>query len=331
MAVHSCEQVDDCYGMVAWARPPAPGIPTPDNSRLRVKTDTFFHTIFKQDPSLILELLDLPMEEQYSFESITVKDTEKRIDGLLRAKHGKAPNLFVEFQGYQDVTIYWRALREVSTWYEQNGAPRTPAMIVVFFLDKNLDPGASYAFGDDRLRLVRAYLPECLAEWRARHGGHVLSPLVVLEPLVLESAEGLPEKAAGWASALNSLNLDEKDRMFWLERLEYALVQRFPNLTLAEIQAMLQLTPLEKTTAGQELVAMGMEEGLKKGIQRGIQKGLKKGLQKGMREGLQKGEVIGEIRMCQRMLGLPVTPRSELVELPLKRLRELLEGLEQKR
>ena len=90
--------------------------------------------------------------------------------------------------------------------------------------------------------------------------------------------------------------------MFWLEQLEYALLQRFPTLTLQEIQQMLQMTPLEETVAGKELMAIG----------------------------LKKGEIIGEIRTCQRVLRLPVSSRQTLLEMAIDQLRALHEKLNEK-
>ncbi len=267
-----------------------------------MKTDAFFHTIFKRDPALLLELVGLPTEDEYDFESVEVKQTHKRIDGLLRARHGRGPNIFVEFQAYKDPAIYWRTYREVSVWYEQNAKSRVPGVVVILFLDRSLDPGPPDVLVP--AKLIRAYLPECLARLRARAGGERPSPLVVFEPLVLQSDKALPMQAERWVRTLEDLNLSEKDRTFWLEQLEYAVVQRFPSLTLEEIRAMLQLTPLEETVAGKQLIAIGMDKGLR------------------------KGELVGEIRTYQRILRLPVTPRDDLIEQPEGKLRRLLSDLQ---
>ncbi len=126
---------------------------------------------------------------------------------------------------------------------------------------------------------------------------------MVLETLVLKHDEGLVEQAAAWRRTLEGLNLSRKDRRFWLELLEYALVQRFPKLTLEEARAMLQLTPLEETVAGKQLIAMGMKKGV------------------------QKGEIIGEIRTYQRILGIPETPRNALTDKSLRERRRMLSDL----
>ena len=46
-------------------------------------------------------------------------------------------------------------------------------------------------------------------------------------------------------------------------------------------------------------------------------------------EGLEKGEVLGRIHLCQRMLKVPLTPRAELLALPLAELLARVAALEQ--
>lgn len=99
---------------------------------------------------------------------------------------------------------------------------------------------------------------------------------------------------------------------------------------------MLQLTPLEKTVAGKELIQIGVERGLVKGMEKGLEQGLQKGkrmglqegIEKGISKGMDKGELIGEIRLAQRILKRPVTPRKTLAEKTLKALKEEFQELE---
>ncbi|OQX08731.1 MAG: hypothetical protein BWK80_47815 [Desulfobacteraceae bacterium IS3] len=71
---------------------------------------------------------------------------------------------------------------------------------------------------------------------------------------------------------------------------------------------MLELTPLDKTAAGQELIQIGMRQGIEQGIN--------------------KGELIGEIRMAQRILKRTVSSRQELAEKPVEELKEIFHLLE---
>ncbi len=105
-----------------------------------MKTDTLFYELFKFDPQSLFDLIGLEPEDEYVFESITTKTTEKRMDGYFRSKNGRAGNLFAEFQAYPDGRIYWRFFREISTWYGQNDEDK-PFTAVVLFRDKSPDPG----------------------------------------------------------------------------------------------------------------------------------------------------------------------------------------------
>ena len=69
---------------------------------------------------------------------------------------------------------------------------------------------------------------------------------------------------------------------------------------------MVQLTPLDKTVAGQELIQMGVDIGV------------------------DKGELIGNIRMAQRFLKRRVISKEKLVLKSTEELRVMLEKLESK-
>ena len=98
---------------------------------------------------------------------------------------------------------------------------------------------------------------------------------------------------------------------------------------------MLQLTPLEKSVAVQQLIRINVtkskkeakEEGIKKGKTEGKKEGKKKGIKEGKEKGIKQGELIGEIRTLQRILKYPQSIQSELAEKPLKELRAMLQKL----
>ncbi len=102
----------------------------------------------------------------------------------------------------------------------------------------------------------------------------------------------------------------KEPRRFWIELLQYTVLQRFATMGLKEVGDMLQLTSLKETAGGRELIAIGR--------------------QKGLQEGLQKGELIGEIRACQRVLKMVVTPRQTMRKMSLRELRALLSKLDDK-
>ena len=107
-----------------------------------MKTDSLFYELFKLHPGSLFELAGLEADGEYVFESITVKTTEKRMDGFFRRTDGSGADIFLEVQGYDDSSIYWRLFREISTYYEQSGSNQ-PFTAVILFIDKKYDPDNS--------------------------------------------------------------------------------------------------------------------------------------------------------------------------------------------
>ena len=130
----------------------------------------------------------------------------------------------------------------------------------------------------------------------------------MLKPLTFRHKKKLPEAVPKWKGEIDSLNLSESMNRILIDLLENAILSRFPKLTLEEIKKMIQLTPLDKTVAGQELIQMGRIEG--------------------RTEGRTEGELIGKIHATQRFLKRPVTPKKKLLAQSPKELRAILRKLE---
>lgn len=148
-----------------------------------MQTDSIFYELFRFDPQCLKQLVQLKLEGQYDFESITVKSTEKRFDGFLRRIDGEGPHLFVEVQGYYEPKIYWKLYREICTFYEQRD-DHMPFIAIVLFLDESLDPGEFGVTCLPPCQLIRANLIECLQKLEGSAG-----TLTVLMPLVLKTRE----------------------------------------------------------------------------------------------------------------------------------------------
>ena len=81
-----------------------------------MKSDAIFYELFQTAPQIFFELMQITPPCPYRFESLTVKTTEKRIDGILEPEQEGETIYFLEVQAFPDETIYWRTLREVSTY-----------------------------------------------------------------------------------------------------------------------------------------------------------------------------------------------------------------------
>ncbi|MDM8550719.1 DUF2887 domain-containing protein [Desulfobacterales bacterium HSG2] len=200
----------------------------------------------------------MKLDGAYTFESITLKTTEKRFDGFMKRTDGEGPNVFVEIQGYNDNTIYWRGFREVCVWYEENDSDR-PFVLVVLFVDEKHDPDNRMLTPRPPSRLVCKNLADCLKKLGRRAGA-----LTVLKPLGLsdikKNREKLPELVPQWDAEICSLELSEHETKELTELLAYAILQRFQKLTLKEVEKMIQLTPLDQNVAVQELMQIAIEE-----------------------------------------------------------------------
>ncbi len=276
-----------------------------------MKTDSLFYELFKLHPKSLFELAGIEADGEYVFESITVKSTEKRMDGFFRRKDGNGPNGFLEVQGYDDRMIYWRLFREISTRYEQTKSEK-PFVAIILFIDEKYDPkNCPVKKFTPPNRLIRLYLPKCL-----KAIGDKASPLTVFKPLVLESKKQLPEAVPKWKTEIDSMELSESTNRVLIDLLENAIISRFPKMTFKEIQKMIHYTPIEKTVVGQELIQMGRKEGAQQGELIG------------WKRGAQQGKIIGKIHATQRFLKRPITPEKKLLAQSPKELRAMLKQLE---
>ena len=125
-----------------------------------MKTASLLHEVFQFDPQSLIQLLQLKLEGRYAFESITIKTTEKRLDGFFKRIDSEGRHLFLK---------------------------------------------------------------------------------------------ALPQ----WKVDIQSLQLPEAKEKRLVELFEYAITQRFPELTEEEVSAMSQLTPLDQTIAGKQIFARG--------------------------------------------------------------------------
>lgn len=148
-----------------------------------MKTDELFYELFKIDPKSLFRLVRLKLEGEYTFESITVKTAEKRIDGYSRRTDGVGPNVFAEFQGWDDPNIYWRSFREVCMFHEATGAT-VPFVLIIVFIDPKYDPGNPPMDVEPPNQFIRINLSDALNGVKQSAG-----ILTVLKPLVSNKSQ----------------------------------------------------------------------------------------------------------------------------------------------
>jgi len=234
-----------------------------------MKSDKLFHEYFRLVPHAFFDLLQISPGCDYEFVSPVLKETERRLDGLLLPTKPGYPIYFAEMQGYYDLSIYWRALQQVSLFFvPQPHLGHGSWQVVILFLNKAHDPGPETLgplYPGSQSWLTRAVLFDLLeAVEEPAPVLHVLRPLVAAESTIRS-------EAAGWLAELRqteTINVAHRERLG--ELLVQLVIQRFRKMSRQEIEKMLNLTPLEETRAVREWIEQGLEQGLEQGIRDSI-------------------------------------------------------------
>ena len=89
-----------------------------------MRRDSIFYKLFKQFPGLLFELVDSPptAAEQYQFESVEVKETAFRMDGVFLPPDNAAEQIvfFAEVQFQKDEDLYFRFFSELSLFLHRH-------------------------------------------------------------------------------------------------------------------------------------------------------------------------------------------------------------------
>jgi predicted transposase/invertase (TIGR01784 family) len=232
-----------------------------------MKTDKLFYRIFLSQPSLIAELLsDIPDDCEFEYSAPVIKEKEIRLDGLLTPL-GDCPNLpiiFLEAQMQRDSEFYSRYFAGLFVYLHQYKITR-PWRGLLILNTHNQDLGSEETYQEllsDRVQ--RLYLQDLLTQEN-------LSPnLALLKLIVTPETEALNQAK----QILNSTETETEFRLK-LDLIEAILVNKFPKLTIEEIQKMLNLREADVTQTRfyQEVLQIGRREGQEQGIQQGVQQG----------------------------------------------------------
>jgi hypothetical protein len=178
-------------------------------------------------------------------------------------------------------TIFWRCrairirrftggvLQEAALYQAQDAARNGQSWrIFLLFLDARYDPGID----------TLGPLAHNASDWLTvgvvadlLHASASSSPVLhVLRPLAARDPDEIRQEAGRWAVEIRNLPThDEAERERLIDLLILFVVQRFGQMNREELAKMLQLTPIEETTVGRELIEQGIEQGIQQGIEQG--------------------------------------------------------------
>jgi predicted transposase/invertase (TIGR01784 family) len=245
-----------------------------------MKTDKLFYRIFLSEPSLIAELLsDIPEDCQFEYSAPVVKEKEIRLDGVLTpiSDDPDLPIIFLEAQMQRDPEFYSRYFSGLFLYLHQYKVTRLWRGLLIL-RDRNQDLGSQRTYQTLLNEQVqRLYLDDLLTQTDLSPNLAILKLIVTPETQAVSLAQ----------SILGDLETAEAFRRK-LDLVEAILVNKFPKLSIEEIQKMLDLreADITKTRFYQEVLQIGRHEGE----------------QIGRREGEQFGLQIGEAKMVIRQL-----------------------------
>ncbi|MEH2145231.1 Rpn family recombination-promoting nuclease/putative transposase [Nostoc sp.] len=224
-----------------------------------MRRDTIFYKLFKQFPLLLFELVDEPPPEaeNYQFESVEVKETAFRIDGVFLPPANAVSKtvFFAEVQFQKDEDLYHRFFSELFLFLYRHSIRYDDWFGVIIFGSRSLEPSNSMIHRAllESGQVRRVYLDE-LGDLRQQPLGLGLMLLtnVTSETEAVEGARFLLEQAR------------QQSEQAIIDLVTTIIVYKFSTLSREEIAAMLGLN-LEEPRAIREAEALGEQKGIVKG------------------------------------------------------------------
>jgi predicted transposase/invertase (TIGR01784 family) len=261
-----------------------------------MRRDTIFYQLFLQSPALLFDLIPGPPADahEYIFQSIEVKETSFRIDGVFLPPTPEGLIFFCEAQFQPDATLYERLVSEIGIYAFRYRDEFRDWRALVIYPSRSTEQSRLETVQDliDSGRITRIYLDE-LAETEDSSIGVRLMLLTTL------SRQRLVETA----KTIIGQTQDSPEARAIMGMVSTIVVYKFNNLSRAEVEAMLGIE-LQQTRVYQEAREEGREEGR------------------------QAEGVAVVLKQLQRKLGeLPDEVQSQIMALSIERLELLAEEL----
>ncbi|MEH2070796.1 MAG: Rpn family recombination-promoting nuclease/putative transposase [Nostoc sp.] len=205
-----------------------------------MRRDSIFYKLFKQFPGLLFELVDQPPSEaaEYQFESVEVKETAFRIDGVFLPPDNAVSKIvfFAEVQFQKDEDLYHRFFSELFLFLYRHSIRYDDWFGVLIFPSRSLEPSnvmIHRALLESR-QVSRVYLDE-LGDLREQPLGLGLMLLtnVTSETEAVEGARFLLEQAR------------QQSEQAIIDLVTTIIVYKFSTLSREEIETMLRLNQEE--------------------------------------------------------------------------------------
>jgi predicted transposase/invertase (TIGR01784 family) len=215
-----------------------------------VRRDAIFYQIFQRYPDLIFELIDRPLTptQGYRFDSVEVKETSFRIDGVFLPPVNATSQLviFAEVQFQRDEALYHRFFTESLTYLYRNQGRYDDWYGVILFQSRSLEPSDAHLHRSllEGTQVQRIYLDELKKEQSL--GISLLQLTIASEADAPDQAKRLLNQAQTERSSFPARDI--------IEIVSTILVYKFSSLSREEVESMLGLH-LEETRIYRDLKA----------------------------------------------------------------------------
>ena len=222
-----------------------------------MRRDTIFYQLFQQSPTLLFDLIPQPPIDaaRYIFDSIEVKETAFRIDGVFIPPLPSGTIYFCEVQFQSDKLLYERMVSEISIYTYRNRNSFSDWRAVAIYPSRNIEQANKdvvlemLASG----RITPIYLDEL---------GTVEELPTGLGLMVLTTLEG--EEAKAEARGLIQRAQNSRDIINLVSTI---VLYKFNTLSRDEVDLMLGIE-LQQTRVYQEAKAEGEVIGENRGLER---------------------------------------------------------------
>ncbi|MBD2167399.1 DUF2887 domain-containing protein [Calothrix membranacea FACHB-236] len=209
-----------------------------------MRRDSIFYKLFKQFPGLLFELVDSPPQDavNYQFESVEVKETAFRIDGVFLPPDNSASKVvfFAEVQFQKDEDLYHRFFSELFLFLYRHSIRYDGWFGVIIFPSRSLEPANSTIHRAllESNQVRRVYLDE-LGDVRQQplEIGLMLLTNITSEAETLEAGRYLLEQA------------QQQSEQAIIDLITTILLYKFSTLSREDIEAMLRLNLDEEPRA----------------------------------------------------------------------------------
>jgi predicted transposase/invertase (TIGR01784 family) len=214
-----------------------------------MRRDTIFYQLFRQSPILLFDLISQPPKdaELYTFDSVEVKETLFRMDGVFVPPNPFGTVYFCEVQFQPDELLYERMLSEISIYIYRHRNLFADWRAVVIYPSRSLEQSDSSVVIDMLAsgRIVRVYLDEL---------GAVGELPIGLGLMVLTTLKGDEAKA----EARRLVDRNRKSKAI-IDLVSTIVLYKFGTLSRDEVDLMLGIE-LQQTRVYQDAKADGRTE-----------------------------------------------------------------------